>query len=79
LPVFGNGDEFKVSAGFLIEKAGFKGEEINGFFVYEKNALVLTNPSGANFTSLIAAKNKIQKRIFEMFNINLEPEVNIIV
>ncbi len=71
-------NKVKIPAGFLIEKAGLKGANIDNVVVYERNALVLTNPFGASFANLLSAKNHIQKTIFQKFGVTLEPEVNII-
>lgn len=78
LPTYPTGDKVKLPAGYLIEKAGLKGVNIDNIVVYERNALVLTNPFGASFANLVSAKNKIQKIVFQKFGITLEPEVNII-
>lgn len=72
-------NKVKIPAGYLIEKAGLKGANIDNIVVYEHNALVLTNPFGASFANLVSAKNKIQKIVFQKFGITLEPEVNIII
>lgn len=78
LPTYPASDKVKLPAGYLIEKAGLKGVNIDNIVVYERNALVLTNPFGASFANLLSAKNKIQKIIFQKFGVTLEPEVNII-
>jgi len=77
-PLFPIGHKFKIPAGFLIEKAGFKGKQIGRMKVHENNALVLTNPNRVPFSDLIKAKNKIQNTVYKKFGIMLEPEVNII-
>lgn len=70
----------KVPAGWLVEKAGFKGQVIgNGNIkVHDDNALVLTNNGGASFSDLLLAKEEIIGKVKEMFGIELEMEPNII-
>ena len=78
MPVFPASNKIKLSAGFLIEQAGFKGQKIGKIEVYKHNALVLTNPERADFSDLLLAKETIQKSVLAKFGIMLEPEVNII-
>lgn len=70
----------KIPAGWLVEEAGFKDAMLgNGHIkVHDKNALVLTNGGDATFDDLLAAKEAIQKKVKEMFGIELEVEPNII-
>jgi UDP-N-acetylmuramate dehydrogenase len=78
LPTFEAVKGVKISAGFLIEQTGFKGQKIGKVEVYKNNALVLTNPNLAGFSDLILAKEIIQKKVLAKFGIFLEPEVNIL-
>jgi UDP-N-acetylmuramate dehydrogenase len=70
--------QYKVPAGWLIEQAGFKGKRIGNVGMHEKQALILVNYGGASYSELINLINLIQEKIFEMFSIKLELEVNII-
>lgn len=70
-------EHMKLSAGWLIDRAGWKGKELNGAKVYDNHALVLTNhntDSGKDIWSLAEA---IMLSIQETFHVALEPEVNI--
>ncbi len=78
LPAFPAGSKTKIPAGYLLDQAGLKGKTINNIGVYERNALVLTNPNHASFADLLSAKDQIIDIIFQKFGITLEPEVNII-
>ena len=79
LPVYKEKNKSKIPSGFLIEKAGFKGKKIGNLEIYKNNALVITNPKRkATFDEIIKVKELIQKQIYKMFKIKLEPEVNII-
>ena len=67
----------KIPAGWLIEQAGLKGKEFNGFKIYDKQALVLVNVSATKFLELKATYELIQNKIKNKFNISLqiEPEI----
>ena len=68
----------KVAAGWLIDKAGWKGYKEKNVGVYKKQALVLVNHGGANGQEILDLANKISESIFNKFKINIHPEVNII-
>lgn len=70
--------EVKVPAGWLIEKAGFKGKTLGNYGVHKKQALVLVNYGGANGSDILNLARLIQKTIFRIFGIEIETEVNIL-
>lgn len=70
--------EVKVPAGWLIEKAGFKGKTLGNYGVHKKQALVLVNYGGANGSDILNLAYLIQKTIKQIFDISIETEVNII-
>ncbi len=70
--------EIKVPAGWLIEKAGFKGKRFNDFGVHDKQALVLVNYGNAKGSDIYELAKLIQTTIKRIFNITIETEVNII-
>ena len=70
--------EVKVPAGWLIEKAGFKGKRLGDYGVHENQALVLVNYGNAKGSDIFKLALLIQKTINRIFNIKIETEVNII-
>ncbi|MCX6795747.1 MAG: UDP-N-acetylmuramate dehydrogenase [Candidatus Falkowbacteria bacterium] len=75
---FPSGNKIKIPAGWLIEKAGFKGKIFGKVGVYEKQALILVNYGGASAKDLLNLVKKIKLVIKKQFAIDLEEEVNII-
>ena len=70
--------EVKVPAGWLIEKAGFKGKTFINYGVHKHQALVLVNYGGAKGKDILKLAKLIQKTVKQIFNIEIETEVNII-
>ena len=70
--------EIKVPAGWLIEKAGFKGKRFKDYGVHNKQALVLVNYGNSNGNDIYKLAQLIQATVKRIFNISIETEVNII-
>ncbi len=64
----------KIPTGWLIEKAGLKGQLLHGMRVHTGNALVLINESAANYADLAAARAEIIQKVYDMFRIQIEQE-----
>lgn len=69
---------YKIPAGWLIEKCGYKGKRIGNVGTYEKQALVIVNYGNSNGSEIKEFADKIWDDVSKKFEINLEYEVNII-
>ena len=69
----------KVPAGWLIEHAGFKGQNFGTLSVYKNNALVLVNEGGATRQELTELVAHIIETVQQKFNIKLTPEPELLV
>lgn len=70
--------QVKLAAGWLIEKAGWKGFRDGDAGVHRQQALVLVNYGGATGAQLLALARRIQADIQARFGVSLEIEPNIL-
>ncbi len=70
--------KMKLAAGQLIEFAGYKGYTNGRVGVHDKQALVLVKHENGTGQNVAELAKEIQTKIFQKFNINLEPEVLIL-
>lgn len=68
------GGKRKIPTGWLIDKAGLKGQLINGMRVHDKNALVLINESATSYADLATAREAIKTAVRAKFQIEIEQE-----
>ncbi len=73
------GESFKGSAGWFIEKSGWKGKTYKGAGVSPRHALILINPEGkATADDLMELSGKIIEDVHGKFGVKLEREVQLI-
>ena len=72
-----NEDGSSISAGKLLEEAGFKGKELNGMRFSPIHANFLENFANGNAHSALQLMQEAQDKVFSCFNIKLEREVKL--
>lgn len=65
---------FKLAAGWLIDRCGYKGRAFGRVGVHAKQALVLVNLGGATGSEVLAAAEAIRQGVAERFGVSLEAE-----
>ncbi|MBO5848382.1 MAG: UDP-N-acetylmuramate dehydrogenase [Bacteroidales bacterium] len=78
VPSYPNDNGVKIPAGWLIDKAGWKGYRENHVGVWDKQALVLVHYGGGKPEEILNLMNKIQGSVKDKFGIEIKPEVNIV-
>lgn len=70
--------QFKLAAGWLIERAGWKGRALGPAGMYEKQALILVNNGDASGQDIIALSQAVAKDVERCFGIHLQAEPNFV-
>lgn len=65
-------------AGKLIQEAGLKGYRVGGAMVSEKHSGFVINYENATATDIINLMKDVRKKVYEEFQVTLEPEVKIL-
>ena len=71
------GDLMKLSAGWLIDRAGWKGHSQNGAAVYKNHALVLVNDGTTSGGDIWQLAMDIQADVKAKYGVEIMPEVNV--
>jgi UDP-N-acetylmuramate dehydrogenase len=66
--------QYKISAGWLIERCGWKGFQEKAVGVFEDNPLVLVHRGGGTAGDLLELSKKIIQSVYDTFGITLKME-----
>ncbi|AZN36901.1 UDP-N-acetylmuramate dehydrogenase [Iodobacter ciconiae] len=67
-------DHYKLAAGWLIERSGWKGRQLGPVGMYQQQALVLVNHGGATQSDVAKLTAAVQADVKEKFGVELEAE-----
>jgi len=76
--IFKNPRENPFTSGELIEKAGMKGVKSGSAEISEKHANFIVNTGGAFSHQVIELIEMVQKKVKEVFDVYLEPEIEVL-
>ncbi|WP_298648733.1 UDP-N-acetylmuramate dehydrogenase [uncultured Proteiniphilum sp.] len=77
-PIYNVGEgQFKTSAAFLIDKAGYKGKRRGMVGTYEHHSLIIVNYGTDNGREILDFMREVQHETQQQFGVMLEPEVRI--
>lgn len=79
IPTFVAAQGYKLSAGWLIEQAGYKGKSApSGVGMYAEHALVLINPEHQGLTRVLNFAREVQDAVFDRFGVRLQIEPRVL-
>jgi len=71
----GPGGQVKLAAAWLVEQSGFhKGYSLGAVGISRKHTLAIVNRGGATAKDILALKDAIQKKVFDVWGVRLQPE-----
>lgn len=73
-----NEEQYKIAAGWLVEKCGYRGKNVGKVGTFKKQALVIINFGDATGNEIKIFSKQIQEAVHKKFGVELIPEVNII-
>lgn len=68
----------KIPAGWMIDQCGWKGRTLGRAGVHDRQALVLVNKGGATGEEIVHLCEQIRMDVINRFDIEIQPEVNIV-
>jgi len=71
-------ESFKLAAGWMIDRAGLKGFTKGNVAVHKNQALIIVNLGEASGKEILEFSEEIQHKVFDIFGVQLEREVNVI-
>jgi UDP-N-acetylmuramate dehydrogenase len=76
LPRYPAGDgQVKLAAAWLVEQSGFhKGYSLGPVGISRKHTLAIVNRGGAKAKDILALKDEIEKKVFDIWGVRLHPE-----
>lgn len=74
LVMFPQGEHCKLAAGWLIDKAGWKGRNLGPVGMHRNQALVLVNHGGATANQVLALADAVKQDVRRLFQVELEQE-----
>jgi UDP-N-acetylmuramate dehydrogenase len=76
IPHYPQGDkQYKLAAGWLVDRCGWKGKSVGRAAVHDEQALVLVNLGGATGGEIFDLSERVRLSVREVFGIELEREV----
>lgn len=78
MPLYASENGAKIPAGWLIDRAGWKGVKDGNVGIDPRQALVVINLGGATGIEILEFARKVQKDIKNRFEIDIEMEVNVL-
>jgi UDP-N-acetylmuramate dehydrogenase len=67
--------QVKLAAAWLVEQSGFaKGYSLGPVGISRKHTLAIVNRGGATAKDILALKDAIQKKVFDLWGVSLQPE-----